>query len=268
MIKFVNEITKLEKELLQYLKNYHNSELLKKTVVPQLLKNAAIKLLKSTNPNPTAQEIELFIKNNHSQVSDYAWQEYQTGKMQGWDMNEFDEDMDLDSQPLWMNFIKAKPVDNVWLLRLTKEKMISTVRANGFLSRPQKYDDMLFSHIHSKEKITENSFNFAYLLDDVLNNKTVLSKVISLNQPITHPLDPGDCLMLFKSSGIWGFHTFDNEPQVIFQSGKKPNLNFILLRKIDNILQWVVISKDKKVIYKNTILKNVLNWLIKNNKTL
>ncbi len=165
--------------------------------------------------------------------------------------------------PSWKYFNSAPEIiKKQWLIHFTNEA--NSIAVEGFKRGVKDPDNLGVgigmetgnhgNDIHINKDINQNKYyNFAYLLQDF--DKYGVDEDAGVYKY-------GDEAVMFKASGIKMWHNTDDEPQVIFDG--KTAINIIPITRNDSD-DWVCYSlKNRKQLYANEKLNNVVNWIVQN----
>lgn len=135
-------------------------------------------------------------------------------------------------------------IKNEWLIHFSNNA--SLIADEGFQYATSDMDDLGYSGCGSRIGKDNEGWNFAFRLDDAPNG-----------------CGYGTDVVLFRASGVLGYHFGDNERQVMFYN--KDAKDLILIERDENSGNWYINSRlTGKVLYEAEELFDVACWAIQN----
>ena len=191
---------------------------------------------------------------------DFIWKDYDLQNSLYSYLDEIAHNMWYEA-PAFVFFSSPRLVKNKWLVHFSNGAY--SIAKEGFKYGTEDLDRLAYSGCGDISNKFGSGYDFAYLADNAND-----SMYISGN----HVDSPkyGDELVLFQASGVEAYHDGDQERQVIFYGPSAKNIIYIRneygnSEKYRSIKVWQVCDVyNKRVIYENEDLENVIDWAIKN----
>jgi hypothetical protein len=154
--------------------------------------------------------------------------------------------------PAWSFFDNPKLIKNTWLVHFTSYNKAKYIKQEGFTKGVSDMTKLgLTTHLSDFEK-AYGGYNFAYTISD--------AKKYAYASHGRGLMKYGDTAVMFMGSGIRIYHGSDEEYQAIFYGNTAKN--FVIISNYDG--EWMINSKDGRVVYKNEDIEKVFDWVEKN----
>ena len=143
-------------------------------------------------------------------------------------------------------------VDEEWCVHFTYKNEVSEIVKNGF-----KYGTPEVTRVPygSGRKGGENGYNYAFLASDICSADNDVTKFWGYN------------CVIFRCSGILGYHRGDKNRQVVFQGEDAHNIIPVVEHKNDDGSSCcAILSNKNKILYKFDLqdFDKGVEWLINN----
>lgn len=154
------------------------------------------------------------------------------------------------SLPTWYYIKNPKLITNEWLIHFTNSPM--EIARQGFRSGNDDHEHLGLTVEYDYDEDRDQGFSFAFRIGNENMNDYIWDEWDK------NSFKYGEQAVIFRSSGIEGYHKGDKEDQVIFWDDDAYNLIPIIEK--DGMF-FIINIKTKKEIYKSEDILDIIKWV-------